>query len=729
MFKKNLERPFILFEGDISILSDLGKDLHRLKSMKVKKVEYYNIPAAFDTETTSFFRLKSDPDITISVEQWAVLDPKSQNKYEKAAIMYIWQFGINGWCVLGRTWDSFLMFKDWLVDVLDLDLNRRLIVWVHNLAYDFNYLKMYIEWEDVFATKPYMPLKCVSVDGLVFQCSYRNTNNNLDSVGKDLLTYKVEKATGSLDYSLIRHSSTPLTDEELYYCCQDIKVVMAYIQEQIDYEGKVTKIPLTKTGYVRRDIKEACLKGSDPALARKQRFRYKEQIKPLHLNGPIYSMCRLSTQGGFVHANALYANEKLDNAYGKDIASAYPAEILSSMFPMSNFKHRNIENREQLELFLNNYCCIFTVQFTNIRSIFDFDSYISLSKCHRIEGQSVNNGRVISADMLQTTITNVDFEIISKWYIWDELSIADFYTAIKGYMPKPIIESTLKYYAGKTQLKDVKGRESDYMRSKGMLNSIFGMMLTNIVHPEINLTPEGTWDVTDTDIDEMMNKYNEDPQRVLYYPWGTFITAYVRKNITDAIFECGEDYIYTDTDSVKYFNKDRHEEYFRTYNEKKTAAIDRCLSFYGIDPDRSRPRDPKGKPRQVGIFEDDGYYIHFKTLGAKRYMYEDREGYHITIAGLSKKFGLEYLKEHYPDPFDGFCDQLAVDALHTGKNTHTYIDKPMEGWLIDYQGNREHYSQLSGVHLCPCDFSISLADEYIKLIKALQMVNYHPELL
>ena len=64
---------------------------------------------------------------------------------------------------------------------------------------------------------------------------------------------------GYLDYNILRHSCTPLTDKELLYCVNDIKVVMAYIQEQIETEGKIYKIPLTNTGYVRRDIKEECL--------------------------------------------------------------------------------------------------------------------------------------------------------------------------------------------------------------------------------------------------------------------------------------------------------------------------------------------------------------------------------------------------------------------------------------------------------------------------------------
>ena len=48
-------------------------------------VEYYNIPAAFDIEVSSFY--KEDT---------------------KQACMYVWQFGILNWVTYGRTWGEFL---------------------------------------------------------------------------------------------------------------------------------------------------------------------------------------------------------------------------------------------------------------------------------------------------------------------------------------------------------------------------------------------------------------------------------------------------------------------------------------------------------------------------------------------------------------------------------------------------------------------------------------------
>lgn len=62
-----------------------------------KKVEYYNIPAAFDIEVTS----------------WYEGEQKGENK---RAMMYCWQFGIGNLVTIGRTWDEFKKFFLTLVD-------------------------------------------------------------------------------------------------------------------------------------------------------------------------------------------------------------------------------------------------------------------------------------------------------------------------------------------------------------------------------------------------------------------------------------------------------------------------------------------------------------------------------------------------------------------------------------------------------------------------------------
>ena len=57
----------------------------------------------------------------------------------------------------------------------------------------------------------------------------------------------------------------------------------------------------------------------------------------------------------------------------------------------------------------------------------------------------------------------------------------------------------------------------------------------------------------------------------------------------------------------------------------------------------------------MGVFEPDKTFKRFKTLGAKKYAYEDDDGLHITIAGVNKKKGATEL-----------AAAGGLDALHDG---------------------------------------------------------------
>lgn len=729
-FTERLDTPYVMHDDIDTII----KHLQSLKTYKVRKkkqtIEYYNIAASFDIETSSFF-IKDDQ--TITGEEWAKLPEWDRAEWKKRATMYIWMVGFDGFCIIGRTWEQLLDMLAKVSSALDLSNTRRIILFVHNLSFEFQWCKHKFEWSEYFATKPYEPLYAVCDLGFEFRCSYRNTAKKLEKVGKDLVKYPVEKMVGDLDYNLIRHCETPLTDKEIGYCINDIKVVMAYIQEQIEAEGRVDAIPLTKTGYVRRDIKNHCF-GSDAPKEEKKllRWKYNQFMKPLTLDVESYKHIKLATQGGFTHTATLWSREVCKDLYSLDIASSYPAEMLADMYPMSAPKERKVASIEQLEIYCKYYCTIISIEYVNLRPRFIYDAYIPQARAI-IDGRStIDNGKVREADRLITTITDVDYWIIKNWYKYDKVKVHKCYTMIKGYLPKPIIESILKYYQGKTMLKGVKGKEFDYMLLKGMLNSVYGMTLTNIINPEIMLDADMQWDIetlTDEAFAGMIDKYNENKGRFLFYPWGTWVTAYARRNIVAAIFEAGQDYVYSDTDSIKLFDYYAHKEWFDKYNRNITFKIDRTLRFYGLDPELARP-----KGEQMGVFDienkrdQDGNiipYKRFKALGAKRYLYEDDEDLHLTVAGLGKIKGRDYIKASCGDPFEAFDDELYVPAQHTGKLTHTYIEEEQMDVLVDYQDNSFLYSEQSAVHLAPCDFSLSISDTYISLIDSLRQAHFN----
>ena len=127
-----------------------------------------------------------------------------------------------------------------------------MLIFVHNLSYEFQWICHKFEWKSIFARKERKPMKALTKNGIEFRCSYILSGCSLEKVGKDLQKYKVEKLVGNLDYEKIRSSITPMSDEEISYCINDILVVMSYIQEQKEYYKKLTRLPLTNTGRVRR---------------------------------------------------------------------------------------------------------------------------------------------------------------------------------------------------------------------------------------------------------------------------------------------------------------------------------------------------------------------------------------------------------------------------------------------------------------------------------------------
>ena len=115
-------------EVDYDIVNSAFKHANTIPTNK--KVTYYQIVTPVDIETTS-----------------------AMQKGQKFAFMYIWQFAFENVIVYGRTWEEYQHFVSKLVEILQLNEHKRLIVYVHNLGYEFQFMRKYFEWSEngVFA--------------------------------------------------------------------------------------------------------------------------------------------------------------------------------------------------------------------------------------------------------------------------------------------------------------------------------------------------------------------------------------------------------------------------------------------------------------------------------------------------------------------------------------------------------------------------------------------------
>lgn len=650
-----------------------------------KKIRYYNIPAAFDIETSSWYE-----------------------SGDKRASMYIWQFGIFNIATYGRTWDELTRFLNVLAKVLGLNEDNRLVVYVHNLAYEFQFFRKRFEWNKIFFLDERKPVYAITNNGIEFRCSLKLSSKKLEKVGQDLQKYKIAKMVGDLDYSLVRNSKTKLSDKEMGYCLHDIYVLLAYIQEKIENDGDITRIPLTNTGYVREYCRKAC-------FARYK--RYKGLMSELCLDPDEYSQLKRAFAGGFTHANVAYHGKVMENVASFDFTSSYPYVMLSEKFPMGNSTLVNsIASDEELRSYLTNYCCLMDITYHNIAPKVFNDYPISQSKCWNVVGETVNNGRIIAAVELSTTITEQDFFTIDAFYSYDSIQIHSFRIYNKAYLPKPLVMSILKFYNDKTVLKGIEDEIVNYMISKNMLNAAYGMMVTDIIRESIDYVNDNFVSIK-PDLYEAIEKYNKSVKRFLFYPWGVWVTAYARANLFSGILATGSDYIYGDTDSMKILNYKKHMKYIESYNEQVLVKLDRAAKFHGLTIDDFSPANIKGVRKMIGVWDFEGVYDKFKTIGAKRYMTLKNGEYSLTVAGLNKSSAMKWIESEYADPFDGLKEGLIVPEGYSGRITSTYIDDETSGSVVDYTGVPAEYHELSSIHMEPSEYELTLGKDYKELIK------------
>ena len=687
-------------------LKDLTQFLSTINTKDVIKSKdkiYYNLAMSFDIETSSFYEDKNG--VIYTNDDYRKL--KYTVKADKKAIMYIWQFAIEENVIIGRTWNDFLYFCKKLYDYLNLK-ERYIVVYVHNLSYEFQFICKWFNWIDIFADSERKPIKAMTDTHFIFKCSYRLSGYSLEVLANNLKSHNIKKMVGDLDYNLIRNSKTPISKEELKYCENDVLIVTSYIDEQINEFGNIEKIPLTQTGKVRRYVRKQCFQNKE----------YQYFIKELTIEKPEYMLLKNAFMGGFTHCNAMYTNKICQNVTSYDFTSSYPTVLISEKYPMSKGKEVYITTETELLNLINNYCVLVDLQFMNIKSNFLYEQIISYSKCRNVKNPLINNGRIVQADTLTITCTDVDFLNIKDFYKWDNMKIGLCYIYKKDYLPKEFIKTILHLYKSKTELKGVDGKEVEYLHSKELLNSLYGMCVTSIVHDTVSFNG-AEWTTKNGNLDEELKNYNTDKNRFLFYHWGVWCTAYARNNLYTGIKECKDDYIYSDTDSIKIFNADKHQKYFEEYNKWIVQKLEKCLNYHKIPLDYISPKTIKGESKTLGVWDFDGFYTDFKTLGAKRYIFQKDDKISITVCGLSKKSGKEFI-ENQKKPFLFFNDGMLVDCEHTGKMTHTYIDREIENVITDYLGNTAYYHEKSFIHLEKTDYLLSLSDMYIKYFMGVQ---------
>lgn len=625
------------------------------------------------------------------------------------SVMYIWmwQFGPDI-TVVGRTWYEFLKFIRILLEHTADD--ERLVVFVHNLSFEFEYLSGIMEFtpDDVFAMDYRKVLKALYKDKIEFRCSYIQTNLSLRAFCEKM---KVKSFKLKMNYKKRRYWYTELTPKEMAYCLNDVRGLVEAIQKEMDRDNdNLYTLPLTSTGYARRDAKKAMRKVSRNYIA--------NQVPSWEL----YCLLREAFRGGNTHANRHYANKILTDVHSSDISSDYPDSICNDPFPCSKFFIIKNPTKEDIKkyVFDKKKACLIRATLVNVRLKDDLTPvpYLARSKCKDVMGGVFDNGRILKADIIGvTTFTDIDYKILLDQYDFDIYPITLAH-ARYGKLPPSYINTVIEYYQAKTDLKD-KPSDAEHTKSfyellynkfKNLLNSLYGLMAQSPVNIDIKYVDGKDLFEPDPEADkkEILEKRNK--KAFLVYQWGVWVTSHCRAKLERGIKACGNGFVYCDTDSCKYIG----EVDWDKLNEEHKKVSEKNGTF---------ATDKNGKKHYMGLFEYEGTYKRFKTMGAKKYAYIDQDDeLHITIAGVNKKIG-------------------AIELERAAKKKSPKIGPPVdplfmmdEGFVFKYGGGIEaRYSDHPKVHewttedgvTIPITRNVSLVDN----TKTLGLTGEYRELL
>ena len=622
---------------------------------------------------------------------------------EHHAYMYIWQFSIYGTeeiIIYGRTWSEFVEFIGILKKVLELTKECRLIVFVFNFSYEFQFVKNWLSWSDMFAREIRKPLYAIHDDCIEFRDAQAITGGSLELLAKNYTS--TQKAVGDLDYTIPRNYKTQLTDAELGYCLADVAILAEFSKYVFEtYIIPEKYIPMTKTGLLRRQVKNAIGK----------KYSVYQEIYRCYPDdyGLYQNLMKWCFRGGYTHGNLYHAGRVIEGLHARDITSSYPYVMLASDgFPVSPLKRENPIDFEKL-LLGERHCLMFRAVFINIRSKTNH-SYESSSKCVSIGGALLDNGRIRRASVIDVWLTERDYYLYLRFYEWDSMTITYLYSSLRGRLPKYLIMPLAEAYKKKAEMKQQGLSDTpEYANYKSLVNSAYGMTVTKLQIGEIKLDIANNWVVDYKNFD-----YEEERKKAFLLPqWGIYVCALARERICNAILACGNDSVYSDTDSIKYLGD--HETLFGMINAETEKTMTDVCNRYSL---------PFEYFSDLGTFEQEygGRAVKGKFLGAKRYIITDQDKTIVTIAGLPKGSLQAYCASHEKDIYEVFNNGMLMDIEISMKNAHCYNDKAHSD-IID----GELCAELSSVGIYPIEFTMKLDEYYLHLINNIKEGNLSNE--
>lgn len=708
------------YAGDTTLVARRGKGRH--------KIEYYNYPCSFDIETT-----------TIKPGE---LDYAGTDEDPPIAFPYLFQFNIYGEVFFCRHYKEALQIFSWISEYFRLGGNRKMIFFDHNLGYEYHFFRDL--WEIIpdqsFALDEHHPVTIFTRDGFVFRDSYKMTNMGLETLTKDW-SRKYIKQKEIMDYSKLRTPYSALDDNTMLYSALDVLSLSDAIEQYLSARGERiwTRCP-TSTSFIRADLKKEIGIGAKKRTP--EQHAYHAYLKDQKIDSDIYRMLKREARGGNTHANRAITGLLLEDLLHYDITSSYPAQMVCyPEFPLGEWTPLDPGSyMDTIELFEDHgYCTLFDVALVNPRIKDNVPvPYISISKMVIINGTGMrhtDNGRYLGGrQTIGLTLFGIEWPIIKAQYEFDDAIILKGYFTKKGYLPDIIRNFVLKYYAAKTELKNIPEKAVEYAVSKAAANSIFGLSFTDIIRQRFEFSGPDIVPAAQEDIEMILDKYQKSISYFLPYAVGCMVAALGRVYLQRMIDACidpatGESaFCYCDTDSIFAIKSPQLIDKIDKLNEDLTAYQREC----GL---QIVYNDIKGRPHELGAIDREPDVEKFRTYGAKKYVTAENGKLTLTVAGVPKKTGgrliLRFVfskskgcgfKTHRKNYIKGKKLRIKIENFklgfnfkgsETGKQCLWYNPAPTFKLHDEFGREIEIYSNVA---MLPCDYLLSMSSDYLECL-------------
>ena len=421
---------------------------------------------------------------------------------------------------------SSMFFRDWddfkrELNLIEKQQEKPILCFVHNLAFEGDFLIKNVSPAKKFCSNSnhgFINLVLKDYSKIEFRCSYALSGVNLRELGKMVGLRKLEDEY----YSYLPCDEIPQKSKD--YCKRDCDIVAKFIYMMIDEYRELIAIPFTKTGRVRKKLREYY-----------DDTESKYTTWDLYPDENVYDLINDSFMGGIATSNPRYTGYQLKKVHSYDISSSYPFVMLYERYPriMKKANYKTITELKKHKHF------IVKIMLRDLKSKYDW-GWLSAYNIETFGDNDMHitrwNGKVLSMKEGVVTLNDIDLENLLMCYTFEGYEIIDCCVSDEN-EPLPIcyiktIEwfADNKYYAKKEYKKNP--NFDNWLKmclSKQDFNSIFGMCVQKICPTQYDIDKFGIWKEIDL-------KYKQRKTHLKRsFLFGTYITSYARRNLLKAI--------------------------------------------------------------------------------------------------------------------------------------------------------------------------------------------------